>query len=142
MEESEIPEEITTQDSIHDLRTCIETLMNSTNGFLHRLDSIERLMDQNKFDYETMKIKINQNANVEHVQTLVSLLSLDESKLTIGTFLRALNRYLIHNDLVDLNDLEIKITPLLHSAFYMTTAESKVPYMNLLLGLPKMFVSK
>ena len=122
-----------------ELKTHIEKLLNSTNNMIYRLDSIERMMEQNMFDFDSLKVKIAKGQNEEHVRTLIGLLDLNESNMTIGTFLRALNRYLIREALVDLNDLEIYITPELYSAFYIKDDGQKVPYIFLLLGLSQMF---
>lgn len=115
--------------------------MKTTSSFLaHRLDTIQRLLDQNTFELATLQIQLNPNEKPNQVRKLLKELSLDESTLVLGDFLRALNRYLIKEDLVDLNDLQIYLNPLIASAFQKPEGLKKVPYALLLNSLTRMFV--
>lgn len=124
------------EDDYKSLEEQINDLCKTTDFLAHRLDSIQRLLDQNTFELETQKI----GATAENVRELLAALKLEEP-LELGEFLRALNKYLIHNDLVDLNDLQIYLNPLLAAAFQTPADLKKIPYALLLSALPKMFVS-
>jgi hypothetical protein len=115
--------------------------MKTTSSFLaHRLDTIQRLLDQNTFELEKLQIKPNPSQKPNQVCKLLEALGVDQSNLVLGDFLRALNRYLIKEDLVDLNDLQIHLNPLLKAAFQKPEGLKKIPYALLLNSLPKMFI--
>lgn len=122
-----------------ELASHVEMLAQASNLLLHRLDSVERALDQQTFELASLKVNVKDGLNVAEVRNLIENLNLTEPFL-IGDFLRALNQYLIHNDHVDLNDLEILTTPFIQKAFYLQPTDIKIPYAKLLLGLPYMFV--
>ena len=126
-----------------DLKTLeqhIEHMKNTANLLGHRLDTIQQLLDRETFDLEHLTIRINTREKPKQVRELLECLALKEDDLQLGQFLRALNRYLIREDLVDLNDLQIHLTPLLASAFQKAPGLKKIPYALLLMTLPKMFM--
>jgi hypothetical protein len=111
-----------------------------TAGFLsHRVDSMQRALDQESFQLENHPITVQPTAKAKHVEELLQALNLPQESLTLGKFLRALNLYLIHEDLVNLNDLQIHLNPLLSAAFQKPKSLKKIPYGLLLLSLPRMF---
>ena len=122
-----------------ELATQIEMLARTSNLLLHRLDSMERALNQETFELASLKVSVKEGPNAADVRTLVATLNLAEPFL-IGDFLKSLNQHIIHHDLVDLNDLEITTTPYLRKAFYLQPTDTKIPYAKLLLGLPSMFV--
>jgi hypothetical protein len=143
----DISDSASNESSDSDLRTDLRTLeqhiehMKNTANFLgHRLDTIQQLLDRETFDLEHLPIRINTKEKPKQVLELLECLALQEDSLELGQFLRALNRYLIREDLVDLNDLQIHLTPLLASAFQKAPELKKIPYALLLTTLPKMFV--
>jgi hypothetical protein len=112
----------------------------ATAGLLsHRLHTMERALEQETFQLDTHPIKVALTAKAAHVEELITTLNLPQEGLTLGTFLRALNKYLVHEDLVDLNDLQIVLSPLIAAAFQKPKGLKKVPYALLLLSLPRMF---
>jgi hypothetical protein len=133
-------EDVSEYEDYKSLTSQIEDLCKSSDLLTHRLDTIQRLLDQQSFNLETQKIKVGPFAKAKNVRKLLDALQLNDEDLCVGDFLRALNCYLIHNDLVDLNDLQIKMTPLLSSAFQKAPGLKKIPYPLLLTALPKMFV--
>ena len=122
-----------------ELAAQVEMLAQASNLLLHRLDSIERALDQQTFDLAKLNVRVKDGPAAPAVRSLLSALNLT-APLLIGDFLRALNQYLIHNNLVDLNDLEIHVSLLLNEAFLLLPTDTKIPYAKLLLGLPSMFV--
>jgi hypothetical protein len=128
-----------TPEEHRELAAQVEMLAHASNLLLHRLDTIERALDQNTFELDTLKVRVKDGPHAAATRSLLAALNLAEP-LLIGQFLRTLNRYLIHNDLVDLNDLEIHTTPLLKEAFVLQPTSTKIPYAKLLLSLPHMFV--
>lgn len=128
-----------TLETLYTLESQIKSLCETTNFLSHRLDSIQRLLDQETFELETQPIKVFPGQHTTAVKSLLTALNLTDDSLKLGDFLRALNRYLIHNDLVDLNDLQIILSPLIASAFQKPPGLKKIPYPLLLKALPKMF---
>ena len=122
-----------------ELAAQVEMLAQASNLLLHRLDSIERALDQQTFDLAKLNVRVKDGPAAPAVRSLLAALNLT-TPLLIGDFLRALNQYLIHNNLVDLNDLEIHVSLLLNEAFSLLPTDTKIPYAKLLLGLPSMFV--
>ena len=118
----------------------IEKLKETSNFLLHRLDSIKHELEQNSFPLADHPIQIAPTKYAAHVRLLLTVLNLEEPTLTVGNFLKALNIYLIQNDLVDLNDLQILLNPLLKSAFQKPLGLKKVPYGLLLNTLPQLFI--
>jgi len=127
-------------DLLKSLRTEI-TLLKEQSGFLlHRLDSMQQCLEQDTFLLANHPIRVAPTLYAVHIHILLKALSLSESSLTIGTFLKALNKYLIHNELVDLNDLQIILNPLLSASFQKDIDLKKVPYGILLNSLTVMFI--
>lgn len=122
-----------------ELAAQIDRLVCTANLLLYRLDSVERALNQETFQLAALKVRVKDGPNAEQVRSLVSTLNLTEPFL-IADFLKALNQHIIHQDLVDLNDLEITVTPYIRKAFYLQPTDTKIPYAKLLLGLPSMFV--
>ena len=121
------------------LEADILHLRDTAHFLRHRLDSVQRLLDQETFELEKHPARVLPNRKGQQVRKLLQVLDLQEEGLTIGNFLRALNKYLVTSDLVDLNDLQIAMTPLLCSAFQKPAESRKLPYSYLLLSLPLMF---
>jgi len=125
-----------------ELRTLQEELvqLKETSDFLlHRLDSMQRALDQDTFHLDMRPINIAPTRHARQVRMFFQVLGLQETSTTLGTFLRALNHYLIKQDLVDLNDLQIHLNPTLYAAFQKPLGLKKVPYGLLLNSLPSMF---
>jgi hypothetical protein len=132
---------VSTEDDVElaSLSAQIEHLC-ETAGFLsHRVHTMERALEQETFQLDSHPIKVASTAKSKSVEDLLATLSLQQEDLTLGKFLRALNKYLIHEDLVDLNDLQIKLSPLIAAAFQKPKGLKKVPYALLLMSLPRMF---
>ena len=126
---------------LEDLTVNLQTLTQSANLLSHRLDSMQGLLDRQTFQLDSHPIKVAPLAKAEQVHKLLAEMSLTENGLTLGTFLRSLNLYLLQNDLVDLNDLQIVLSPLIAAAFQKPKGLKKVPYGLLLATLPRMFAS-
>ena len=122
------------------LERQIKALANTTHFLHHRLDTIQRLLDQEMFDMETVHLTINPTSKASQVRELLEALQLKEENLQLGTFLRALNYWLIQEEFVDLNDLQIILSPLVAAAFQKPPGLKKIPYALLLTALPKMFI--
>jgi len=129
-----------TDSELQTLQEQIQSLKDQSNLLLHRVDSMQECLQQETFDLASQSIRINPTSKVKKVQLLLSVLHLEESNLTIGHFLSALNTYLIQHDLIDLNDLQIILNPLLAAAFQKAPGLKKVPYGLLLQSLPNLFV--
>ena len=127
------------KEELSKLTRQVETLAQASNLLLYRLDSVERALNQETFELAALKVRIKDGLNSAEVRNLVATLNLTEPIL-IGDFLKALNQHIIHQDLVDLNDLEITVTPYIRKAFYLQPTDTKIPYAKLLLGLPSMFI--
>lgn len=134
-------EEYELETDLDSLTMNLETLAQSANLLSHRLDSMQSLLDRQTFQLESHPIKVAPLTKAEQVHKLLIALELTEHGLTLGTFLRTLNLYLLQNDLVDLNDLQIILSPLIAAAFQKPKGLKKVPYGLLLATLPRMFVS-
>ena len=138
--DSESSTTIDSMELLKSLHTEI-TLLKEQSGFLlHRLDSMQQCLQQDTFLLANHPIRIAPTSHAVHVQILLKALSLNESSLNIGTFLKALNKYLIHNELIDLNDLQIILNPLLSASFQKDNSLKKVPYSVLLNSLTVMFI--
>ena len=94
---------------------------------------------QETFQLDKLPIQVAGGSPTNSVRKLLAAMECAEDGLTVGIFLRALNTYLVHNNLVDLNDLQIIMTPLLSSAFHKAPGFKTYPYALLLTALPKMF---
>ena len=126
------------------LRTTLEeelTRLRDTAHFLrHRLDTVQSLLDQETFELDKYPANIQQGKKGQAARNLLEALGIQEADLTIGTFLKALNQYLVGQDLVDLNDLTIRPNPLVAKAFCLEHKSGSVPYCRLLLSLPALFL--
>lgn len=126
------------EDEIKTLESEIERLCTMSNLLQHRLDTIERLIHNNQFELEKQPIKSHPGRE-DILRPFLQTLELEESGLTVGVFLQALNRHLIRSRLVDLNDLEIILTEELRTLFLIDESQKKVPYAILLRQLPELF---
>ena len=124
---------------MNSLQAEIEHLSATANLLSHRLDTMQTLLDQETFQLDSQPIRIAPLAKAEQVRKLLVAIDVAEEGLTLGKFLRALNLYLIRSDLVDLNDLQIILSPLIAAAFQKAKGLKKVPYALLLSTLPRMF---
>jgi hypothetical protein len=125
--------------TISQLAKDLETMRTTVNLLGHKLHTFQTLMEQDKFEYDDKPVTVIQSRRATSVRKLLAAMDLPEEGLTLGVFLRALNRHLIQEGCVDLNDLQILLTPLLCSAFHKAPGLKKVPYPLLLLALPQMF---
>ncbi len=106
----------------------------------YRLDSMQRALDRQSFSLEHLPIRIREDVlDEEALLQFLQHLSLAPETLTLGLFLKALNTYLIQSELVDLNDLEIYLSPLVKQAMNMDSTLRKVPYATLLWHIPQVF---
>lgn len=126
------------------LQTTLEeelTRLRDTAHFLrHRLDTVQSLLDQETFELDKHPARIHSGKKGQAARNLLVALELQETDLTIGTFLKALNQYLVSHDLVDLNDLTIRPNPIVVKAFSLEHKAGPVPYCRLLLSLPALFL--
>ena len=122
------------------LREAIEHLETSTDFLQHRLDTIQSQLDVHTFSLESMRIRVLKSTRTSALRKLLGLLEINEKTLTMGVFLTRLNRYLVQNDFIDLNDLYIRISPLLSIVFHFPPGTRKVPYSFLLKELKNLFV--
>ena len=126
------------------LHTTLEeelTRLRDTAHFLrHRLDTVQSLLDQETFELDKHPARIHSGKRGQAARNLLEALSIQEADLTIGTFLKALNQYLVGQDFVDLNDLTIRPNPLVAKAFSLEHKAGPVPYCRLLLSLPALFL--
>jgi hypothetical protein len=127
------------QEQLSILEREIERLKTSAGLLHHRLHTMQEALAQETFQLDTLPIKVAGGSPTNSVRKLLAALECAEEGLTVGIFLRALNVYLVHNNLVDLNDLQIIMTPLLCSAFHKAPGIKTYPYALLLTALPKMF---
>lgn len=117
------------------------TRLRDTAHFLrHRLDTVQSLLDQETFELDKHPARIHPGKKGQAARNLLKALSIQETDLTIGSFLKALNQYLVTQDLVDLNDLTIRPSPLVAKAFSLEHKAGSVPYCRLLLSLPALFL--
>jgi hypothetical protein len=130
------------QDSspLQTLKSELEHLKTTSDFLLHRVDSMQHALDQESFSLADQPIQISPTGKPAQVRLLLTVLNLEEVSLTLGSFLKALNIYLVRHDLVDLNDLQILLNPLLRAAFQKPSGLKKVPYGLLLNTSPKLFL--
>lgn len=126
------------------LHTTLEeelTRLRDTAHFLrHRLDTVQSLLDQETFELDKHPAQLYSGKRGQAARSLIEALGVQETGLTIGTFLKALNQYLVGQDLVDLNDLSIRPNSLVAKAFALEHKDGPVPYCRLLLSLPALFL--
>lgn len=113
-------------------------LKHSADLLQHRVDTIEHLLDHEPV-FTEIPLRVAPKRTAQKVRDLLKEMNLEEKSLTLETFLRTLNKYLIHQELVDLNDLQIHLSPIVAAAFHKPIGLKKVPYALLLLALPSMF---
>jgi hypothetical protein len=123
------------KDEFNTLEEWLQTLKNSGDLAYHRLDSIERLLEQETFNSSKLFLK----PKTEKVTAFLLELGFTEENTTLEEFLKALNRWLINSELVDLNDLQILVTPQIEDLFEKTRGLQKAPYPLLLASLPHLF---
>ena len=126
------------EETIQSLEQEIQALKQTTDLLLHRLDSMQRSLEQESFQLATRVVQLKETHTKEQLKNLVQALGLEESSLTLGSFLKALNQYILRQNLVDLNDLHIYFNPLLQSVFQSNY--EKVPYGFFLKSLPDLFI--
>lgn len=122
------------------LEELIATMATQSDFLHHRLDSMQRLLDQGTFEFSSRPLILSPFARTNCVRDLLEQLGVKEEGLTMEPFLRALNRWLVHQDLVDLNDLQILLTPFVASVFQTPAGLKKIPYCLLLTSLPNLFM--
>lgn len=143
MEPTAEPELSDISDDLITLKSLEEQLLSFkdiANLALHRVDTINTLIEQEQFEFTDLKIRVAPRKRAAHVQKLLEEMELSEEGLTIGTFLKTLNTYLIKKNMIDLNDLQIVLNQTVAVAFHKPLALKKVPYALLLRSLPQMFV--
>jgi len=133
-------EEFDSFDSFESLETTIQTLKTTSNLLLHRLDSVQTALKHETFELDTRTVQLKETANLPQVKQLLEVLNLHQVSFPIGTFIRALNTYILQEQLVDLNTLHIHLTPLLASVFQAHSTLQTVPYGFFLKNLPLLFV--
>lgn len=127
-------------EELSSLSMEIEKLRQTAHLLSHRVDTIQNALEQHSLPIEGFVVKVAATTKAKHVKAFLEELQLKEEGLTIGEFLKSLNKYLINNSLVDYNDLQIHMTPILQKVFQKPSGLKKVPYSLLLLALPKIFI--
>jgi hypothetical protein len=128
-------------DTLHTTLEDELTRLRDTAHFLrHRLDTVQTLLDQETFELDKHPARIYPGKKGLAARNLLEALHLQAQNLTIGAFLKALNQYLVGQDLVDLNNLSIRPNPLVAKAFCLEHKSGPVPYCRLLLSLPVLFL--
>jgi len=112
------------------------TIQRTTLTLDKHIASIQQLIDQETLNYETDPVKL---APGRQIRLLLKELALEEEGITIGSFLKALNRYLVKHELVDYKTLQIQLSPVLRSACKIPVKLKTVPYSMILLALPCLF---
>jgi hypothetical protein len=139
-EPSAADESFSSDDSASSQLETIEdivlNLQKQTDIMYHRLDTIQQLFETDQFDFDTKPVQPRTQA----AKDLLECIGIPTNDLTLGAFLKALNQWLIHTERVDLNDLQILMSPLLAAAFELPTTLSKVPYPIFLMNLHKCFL--
>jgi hypothetical protein len=118
----------------------LQKMKTTVNLLSHRVNTLQTLLDQERFEWSEMELKVKPSARSAKVRELLAALELSEEGLLMGDFLSALNKWLVGNGHIDLNDLQIIMNPLLSAAFYKPAGLKKIPYPLLLLALDKMFL--
>ena len=126
------------EEAIQTLEQEIQELKQTTDLLLHRLDSMKHALEQESFQLATRTVQLKETPAKEQVSNLLKELGLEESSITLGSFLQALNLYILRQNLVDLNDLHIHFNPLLQAVF--PSKHEKVPYGFFLKSLPDLFI--
>ena len=138
-ESSTTPEEIYDVEPTKTLEEQLLKLSDLVDVVSYRLDSMQRALHHNSFTLEHQPITIRDTESASSTRFLLETLKCPEENLTLGVFLKHLNTYLLHTELVDLNDLEIYLTPVLISGLHIDGTARKVPYASLLWHIPQVF---
>ena len=140
LESTDASDSITSDDSASSqLETIEEIVINlkkQTETMYHRVDTIQHLFETDQFEFDTQPIQPRTQA----AKDLLECMEVKQTDLTLGDFLKALNQWLIHTDRIDLNDLQILMSPLLAAAFELSPSLQKVPYPTFLMNLHKCFL--
>jgi hypothetical protein len=139
IEEPPLTEEEETQ-LLSNLAIELHKLKDTANLLSHRINTLQTLLDQERFELSSYELKVKPTARQAKVRELLTAIGVQEEGLLMGDFLTALNKWLVSQGHVDLNDLQILMTPLLSAAFYKPLGLKKMPYPLLLLALEKMFL--
>lgn len=124
---------LTVKDAIRHLET-------SANFLQQRLDTVQSQIDVHTFSLQTMHIHVRKSSRTSSLRKLLKLIELDEKQpMTMGSFLTKLNNYLLQNDYIDLNDLQIHTSPLIALVFNIPDNKRKIPYPFLLKELKELF---
>lgn len=118
------------------IEELVVNLQKQADTMYHRIDTIQQCFESEQFEYDAQPIQPRTQA----AKDLLVCMELSSDNLTLGQFLRALNQWLIHTERVDLNDLQILMSPLLAAAFEISPSLSKVPYPMFLINLHKCFL--
>lgn len=121
------------------LANDLERMKTTANLLYHRVHTLQTLLEQDRFELSDYRLTVKPSNRQGKVREFLRLLEIQEDTVSLGVFLSRLNHWLIQSELVDLNDFQIHMTPLLSSAFYKAPGLKKIPYPLLLLSLPKMF---
>lgn len=122
------------------LRQAIQDLKQCSDFLQYKLHNVQQALEMQTFSLDKLPIRVADNSHTTHVRTLLTILGLEESGLTVGIFLKALNTWLIQQGHVDYNDLLIRVTTPLSLAFQIPLDISKIPYPVLLKQLGLMFI--
>ena len=128
--------EDSTTSQLETIEDIVVNLQKQTDIMYHRLDTIQQLFETDQFDFDTKPI----TPRTQAAKDLLECIGLSTADLTLGAFLRALNQWLIHTERVDLNDLQILMSPLMAAAFELSPTLSKIPYPMFLINLHKCFL--
>lgn len=118
------------------LEELVVNLQKQSDIMYHRLDTIQQLFESDQFDFDTRPI----TPHTQSAKDLLECIGVGAESLTLGDFLKSLNQWLIHTERVDLNDLQILMSPLLAAAFELPSTLSKIPYPMFLMNLHKCFL--
>jgi hypothetical protein len=122
--------------SFETMEELVINLQKQTDFLHHRVDTIQRIFETEQFEYDAQLIQPRTQA----ARDLLDCMGISHTSLTLGVFLRALNQWLIHTERVDLNDLQILMSPLLAAAFELSADLPKVSYPMFLMNLHKCFL--
>lgn len=129
---------LTAKTQFSTLREAITHFQRTAKFLQERIDTIEWQLQEETFQAANVPLKIREKQR-ETARRFLETIDCEETDLTLGMFLKCLNRYLIANNCVDLNDLQIYTSPFLRSTLGLLPTMQKVPYPWLLAGLPVLF---
>lgn len=122
--------------SFETIEEIVLNLKQQTETLHHRVDTMQAMFETEQFEYDAQPIQPRTQA----ARDLLECMGVQPTDLTLGAFLRALNQWLIHTERVDLNDLQILMSPLLAAAFELSADLPKLPYPMILINLHKCFL--